>query len=373
MSGVHALHDTYTGFLPPLLPVFIEKMGLSRTDAGMLMVFTQAPSLIQPFIGHLSDRKNLTIWVLLAPAMTAVLMSISGQISNFGILAALLIFVGLSSAIFHAVGPVIAGRLSGKNLGRGMSIWMLGGELGRMLGPIVIVSVITAWGLKNVPWLMIAGIGSAILLYGLIHGVSTKTDNGREPLKFRKAFSQMKPILLPLTGILWIHAFLLAGLTTYLPVFLTDEGESLFFSGAALTILQAAGAAGALAAGSLSDYLGRKKVLFILKITAPVITLLFLYQNTWTRIPLLLLMGFTVISTTPVLMAAVQESFPENRAMANGVYMCLSFVIRSVATIIIGALGDFYGLKIALTAASLCMLAGSPIVFLLPKRERSEK
>ena len=45
----HAIHDTYTGFLPPLLPVLISKLALSKTEAGLLTAFMQSPSILQPF------------------------------------------------------------------------------------------------------------------------------------------------------------------------------------------------------------------------------------------------------------------------------------------------------------------------------------
>ena len=45
ISAGHAVHDTYTAFLPPLLPAFITEFALSTTQAGLLAVFLTAPSL----------------------------------------------------------------------------------------------------------------------------------------------------------------------------------------------------------------------------------------------------------------------------------------------------------------------------------------
>jgi FSR family fosmidomycin resistance protein-like MFS transporter len=70
------------------------------------------------------------------------MMSLLGMAPAYAVLALFLVVVGASSASLHAVGPVIAGNLSGRNLGKGMGFWMVGGELGRTLGPIVIVSAI---------------------------------------------------------------------------------------------------------------------------------------------------------------------------------------------------------------------------------------
>ncbi|MGD2206187.1 MAG: MFS transporter, partial [Anaerolineae bacterium] len=136
VSGGHAMHDTYTAFLSPLLPAFIENLMLTKTGAGLLTVFMQGPSLLQPFIGHVADRVSLRYMVILAPAVTATAMSLLGVAPAYAVLALLLMVAGLSSATLHSVAPVMAGRLSGERLGRGMGFWMVGGELGRTLGPL---------------------------------------------------------------------------------------------------------------------------------------------------------------------------------------------------------------------------------------------
>ena len=59
ITAGHAAHDTYSAFLPPLLPVFIDKLALAKAEAGLLTVFLQGPSLLQPLIGHLGDRFDL--------------------------------------------------------------------------------------------------------------------------------------------------------------------------------------------------------------------------------------------------------------------------------------------------------------------------
>jgi hypothetical protein len=51
-SSAHFVHDLYSSFLAPLLPVLIESLSLTKTAAGLLSVFYQWPSLLQPLIGH---------------------------------------------------------------------------------------------------------------------------------------------------------------------------------------------------------------------------------------------------------------------------------------------------------------------------------
>src|SRR5688572_10647049 len=52
VSLSHALIDAYAGFLPPLLPRIMDKMGLSIALAATLaMTFSLASSLVQPALG----------------------------------------------------------------------------------------------------------------------------------------------------------------------------------------------------------------------------------------------------------------------------------------------------------------------------------
>ncbi len=367
IAGVHALHDTYAGFLPPLLPLFIENLGISRVEAGLLDVFMRWPSVLQPLIGYLADRASLRYVLIIAPAITTTLMSLIGIAPSYAVLATLLLAVGLSSAAFHAVAPAIAGKLSGTLLGRGMSFWMMGGELGRALGPLVVVTAIRFVGVEGTPWLAILGVVSSLSLLVLLRDVQDTVAARGPALRFGRAMRAMSRVMLPLVALVITRALLSASLNTFLPTFLTEEGADLWFAGVSLTALELAGLPGVLTAGYLSDRLGRRLVLFVSVLAAPLLTLLLLSASGWVYVPVLLLLGFAMLSTTPVLMALVQESYPENRAMANGIYVSLSFIIRAIGLVVVGILGDRLGLRAAFTIGAVAALAGAPLILFLPR------
>lgn len=369
----HAVHDTYTAFLPPLLPIFISRLALSKSEAGLLTVFLQSPSALQPFIGHLADRISLRYLVFLAPGISATVMSLIGIAPSFFFIAIALMIAGLSSAGLHAVGPVMAGRLSKGNLGRGMSFWMVGGELGRTLGPIVIVSAIGLITIRETHWLMIGGWLTSILLFIRLRHVPGKPPSTGLSLPWKSALRQMRPLMLPLAGILVVRAFMSASITTFLPTYLSEEGAELWLAGASLSILEAAGVLGALAGGSLSDRFGRKPLLTLSMLFSPLFLFLFINTSGRAQIAILPLLGFTAISTTPVIMALVQESYPENRALANGIYMAMSFLIRSAVVVLVGGIGDIYGLRQGSIISGILMLLGIPLILLLPQTKSTHK
>ena len=177
VTGGHAVNDTYTSFLPPLLPSLIQSFGLSTTQAGLLSVFLQWPSVLQPFIGYLADRANLRYLVILAPAITGIAMSLLGVAPSYAWLGILLLIAGLSSAAMHSVGSVIAGGLSGSKLGRGMGYWMVGGGLGYTIGPLILVTTIQTAGIQAMPWLMLGGLVTSGVLYVRLRDVTSCTPD----------------------------------------------------------------------------------------------------------------------------------------------------------------------------------------------------
>ena len=245
---------------------------------------------------------------------------------------------------------------------------MVGGEAGRVLGPIVVVSVVAAWGLQGVPWLMFGGwLASGVLFIWLRH-VPDRPATTTGPRPWRPALVAMRPVLLPVAGIMAARTLLIASLTVYLPTFLNSEGLSLWLSGAALSIMQLAAVGGALAGGPSSDRWGRRSILAASLLFSSVFMFLFLGAQGWIAVPLLLLLGFSAVAVMPVSMALVQESFPQDRALANGIYMAINFLVQALGVLLLGALADWLGLRSAFTISAAVILLGLPIIFLLPKR-----
>lgn len=363
----HGIHDSYFAFIPAILPVLTESLGLTKFLAGLLSVFTQLPSFIQPFIGYLADRKNLRTVFVLSPAVSGIALSLLG-ISNVYLVLALLIFAaGLSSSFFHSIGPVLVGYVSGKNLGRGMSFWMMGGEFGRFIGPLAAVAAISAFTIRGLPWLMIGGLLMSAALHYFLRDVDSRHIQSPDSLTRKTDMRIFLPVLLPVWGVAASRSLITTLFNTYLPLYLTERGASLWLAGMSLSLAAAAGVVGALISGSLSDKIGRRRMLAISTALSAATSLLFLNSPAGLELPLLILMGFTVLSVNPVLMAVVLDHYPADRALANGIYMALQFVTTALAILVMGILGDRLGLQASFMIAAYVILAGLLFIWLIPR------
>jgi FSR family fosmidomycin resistance protein-like MFS transporter len=362
VSG-HFIHDVYTAFVAPLLPLIIEKLSLSLTLAGSLTALLQLPGLLNPFIGYLADKVSLRYFVILAPAVTATLISSIGFAPSYFALATILFVTGISVAAFHAPAPAMIAEVSGKKVGLGMSLFMAGGELARTIGPLLAVWAVSTWTLDGFYRIVVLGWAASLVLYiRLNHIPARPARNG----SVRVILPFLRTLFLPLLLITLFRNFMMTSLSVYLPTFMSRGGASLFVAGSALSIYELAGVAGALTSGTLSDRMGRKFTLLAAALSSAVILLVFLSVHGWMQAAVLLVLGFTNLSTTPVLMAIVQEHLPNNRAVGNGLYMSINFLMQLLTILGVGLLGDYFGLRAAFFWSAILSLLAIPPILALP-------
>ena len=158
--------------------------------------------------------------------------------------------------------------------------------------------------------------------------------------------------MLPIAFIVATRAMMTVMLSTYFPAFLRERGASTWVSGAGMTLLLVAGAFGSFVVGSLSDRHSRLYILAFVTTAHFLSMLVFLRTDNWLQIPIILLIGFLEIAALPVLMAMVQDSFVEDRAFINGLFLSINFVGTSLAVPLVGRLADLYNFQSAFQLAA---------------------
>ena len=359
ISVAHFLHDAYSTYLPPLLPLLIEKFGISLFLSGLLGVIQRIPNLLNPFIGILAERVKVRYFVIFAPAVTTVAMSLIGVAPLYIVVAILLFVTGLSSALFHVPAPVMISKVSGSRTGKGMSFFMFGGEFASAVGPLILVAVVEIWGLAGTLRLIPFGLATSAVLWWRLRKISIQEEvhSSAARIDYMGIFRQFRPVFFNLGGIILFNGALRATLILFLPVYLISEGENLWFAGISLAVLQVSGAAGTFIAGSISDRIGRRTTLLILTIAAPLFMLLFLYTERALRILSIVLLGVALMSPQSVMLASILDLDTKHKAFVNSIYMTMSFFVSAVMAMVAGAIADEAGLAKTFALFSVLSLA----------------
>ncbi|VGO19927.1 MFS transporter [Pontiella sulfatireligans] len=108
VAETHLLHDTYSSFFAPLIPLLTEKLGFAYAMAGTPSVVQKLPSLlINPLVGIMADKTVTRSGIIAAPIVTIVTMSLMEMAPSVTLLAImqlspLLMFLStLASGLFQ--------------------------------------------------------------------------------------------------------------------------------------------------------------------------------------------------------------------------------------------------------------------------------
>jgi len=373
IAATHLLHDVFSSFFAPLIPLLIEKLGFNYAMAGMLTVVQKLPSIFNPLIGLMADRVAIRSAIIATPVVTIVSMSLIGLSPSVAILAILLFVCGVSAAILHVTAPVLMRRVSGNKVGRGMSFFMFGGEIARTLGPLIITTAVSCWGLEGtwrlIPIGLVASLGLFVNLRSIDKQHIQHPDKG-EKISIEKNLREVAPFFFLVAPIILFRGFSRTALTTFLPAYMVEDGYSIKTAAVALAFLELAGAGGALMAGSLSDRAGRKNVLLVIMGLSPLLMLLFTLASGLLQWVMLGTMGLVFFASTPVFMAMIHDLNSDRPAFTNGIFMTVSFAASSIVALLVGVLADQYGFVKTYQITAVLSLCAVPLTFFIHDKSR---
>lgn len=372
ISFAHFVHDVYTSFLAPILPLLIEKFSLSFSFVSFLTVIQRAPSLLNPLVGYFADIFPIRYILIAIPALSAVMMSFIGLMPSVSFIVILLLASGIGASLFHVPAPIMVKHVSGNRIGKGMSYFMLGGEIARSIGPLYILGGISLWGLEGTYRLLPLGLLASLLLFFKFRNIpiAGELNKKNKETGALKVLKEQSNLFVSIGGIFFFTALVKGSVTTFLPTYMTENGTSLWVAGISLSIIQFAGATGTLFSGSISDKIGRRFTLMIMAITSLFLLLLFVFvSNTIFAIPVLIVIGFIMFATTPVLLAEVNTIKSEHSGLINGIFMTLNFAIGALSLLLTGVLGDYFGLKTTYILLAFIGFVAIYFVSRLPKGE----
>ncbi|MFS8071898.1 MAG: MFS transporter, partial [Byssovorax sp.] len=166
LALVHTANDGVTAILGALLPTLQERLDLGPTLLAIIVAaFWIASSLLQPFFGALAEQVGPRTIGALGVVSAALFLSLVGVAPSLWVVFALIILGGMGSAALHPVGTAIAGGSYSHNRALGVGLFTAGGMVGFALGPLLILALVSKYGIEATPWLMVPGLLLGALVY----------------------------------------------------------------------------------------------------------------------------------------------------------------------------------------------------------------
>jgi FSR family fosmidomycin resistance protein-like MFS transporter len=368
VSAQHATHDTYAAFIGTLLPVLIERLGIPIGAAGLLASAYRLPSILQPFLGYWADKYDARLLVVWMPVTTAIAISCLGLVPSYTATLVALLLAGLSSAAFHPAAGAMVTRVGGDRWGRATAYFQTGGEIGRMIGPVLIASVLTFIVLERIWILALPAVGISLYAFRVIAGKNARVPRPPPPAALGAALKARRGPISLIAIIVLLRSLSIASFQTYFPTFMTQLGYPLQIAGFGLTLYEIGAVGGQFLGGGLSDRLGRRRLMLASQISAgPMLFGALSFAGQPIGYAFLVVGGFLALLAGSAQQALMQELLPGNRSVATGISYVLGYESSVVATLVIGLVADWVGLASALSVSVWLSIASLPFTLLLPE------
>ncbi len=385
LTVVHTVIDSYATVLPHLLPLLLKKLA-SQTAARnslagiIISVYSTFSSLGQIFFGWASDRFQTMHFVTFGVAFTAIALSLLGIAPSLFLVLVLLGIGGCGVAAFHPKATSQAAALAGENRGFAISIFLTGGNIGRGLGPLLIMYlVVYRYGLESMPWCMSAGVLVALLIPKALKLPKVAVNVSSQvvvaptnpPEKRKNLWGAIRPHWHPLL-VLYLLSVLRTitgiGLENFLSLYLDDLQYSNLARSGVIGLFIFAASMGIMVGGSLSDRINYYGLLLFSFIASPPLLYLSLHSTGVTFLILLFLGNFVLSSSTTINIVLAQRLLPEHENIASSFMMGAAWSIGGLLSIPVGLLGDHFGLARVLDGLVMLPLISIVLVPLLKQK-----
>jgi FSR family fosmidomycin resistance protein-like MFS transporter len=359
LAAGHVVNDMNQGAVPALLPFLIAERGLTYTAAGgIVLAATLLSSLIQPVLGHLSDRRPLPFLIPLGVLAAGGGLALAGAVTSYPATIAAILLSGAGVAAFHPESARYANYASGERRATGMSVFSVGGNLGIALGPVAIAALAGSGGVARITWMILPAVLMAALLARELPRLRPLRPQAAHVLAQAGADGPRWSAFARLSGVIVIRSLFAFGLVSFVPLYLVRvRGVPKEAAALAVTAMLLAGALATLAGGRLADRFGRRAVLVGFLLPLAPLLVFFLRVPGLAGLASLVLIGGGTVGTYSVAVVMGQEYLPGREGIAGGVTMGLAIGIGGAGVPLLGALADRQGV-----AAVFPVLAALPLL-----------
>ncbi len=357
----HLLNDMFQAVIPAIYPMIKESLGLSFVQIGIITLVNQlTSSLLQPLVGYFSDKHPRPYSLVVGMCFTLMGLLLLSMADNFWLILLSVAFVGIGSSVLHPESSKVARMASGGAKGLAQSIFQVGGNIGRAIGPVVVALLIVPHGQGSIRWLTLLAVVAIILLARIGRWYASYiAHHSQGPSKFdvenkrRHSRKEITIALLVLLVLMFSKDFYMSNIQNYLTFFLIDKFSlSVESSQYCLFAFLAASAVGLIIGGEVGDRYGHKYVIWGSILGAAPFALLLPHCNLFWTIVLCVVIGMIITSSMSAILVYATELLPGNVGMISGAFFGLSFGLGGIGSALFGWMADVSGIQhvFALTA-----------------------
>jgi len=378
ISFSHFLNDTMQSLIASVYPILKDNYALDFAQIGLItLAFQFTASLLQPAVGHFTDKKAQPFSLSVGMASTffgLLLLSVAHQYLVILVAAAM---IGLGSAVFHPESARIARLASGGRYGFAQSVFQLGGAFGSSMGPVLAALIVVPFGQGSIAWFSSIAFIAIVILWriGLWYRPQI-TARKTVPIARDPSAPGGRRVLVALAVLvmlLFSKQLYVSSLSSYYIFYLIDKfGVSTQTAQIYLFIFLAANAVGTFFGGPLGDRFGRKIVIWFSIVGALPFTLALPYAGLAASAVLSVIIGLIISSTTPSIIVFAQELVPHRFGMISGVFFGVAFGIGGLGAAVLGKVADHTSIAFVYQICAFLPAIGLLAVFLpkMPKHTR---
>lgn len=348
VSFCHLLNDMVQSLLPSIYPILKSSFSLDFGQIGLITLTNQiTASLLQPFIGHYTDRRPMPYSLPIGMSVTLTGLVLLAVAHNYFLLLVAASLIGVGSAVFHPESSRVARMASGGQHGMAQSFFQVGGNTGSAIGPLLAAFIVLPRGLGGVGWFSPAALLGIVVLIWVggwykqrqkhLESRATRHDENAVVLPRKKVIGAIAVLV----ALIFSKYFYLASITSYYTFYLINRFHvSVQSSQIHLFVFLGAVAAGTLIGGPVGDRVGRKLVIWCSILGVLPFTLLLPYANLfWTGV-LSVIIGFVIASAFSAILVYAQDLVPGRVGMISGLFFGFAFGLGGIGAAVLGELAD---------------------------------
>ncbi|HEV2527777.1 MAG TPA: MFS transporter [Thermomicrobiales bacterium] len=368
----HMTNDLIGGILPILVIRAREEFSLSIAQGGLIVLaYTSAASLSQPFFGYICDRfpkRWFAPVALLGGGLFAASWAVAPTYESLLVLA---FIAGLGSGAYHPFGATNAAAVTaGPQRNTALSVYTFGGSFGFGLGPVVAAVLFTLGGNSGLLFLALPASIVAWLIWTQMAKVSaaqaavTSASGTVDGARSRPEWGLLARVI----SIVMLRSWVVLSVFQYLPAWFQDLGYSSAFYATLTTVTILSGAIGTLLGGLFVNRIGPRRLLlgsFSLLVIPLILLTMFPGPQAFVFAIAFGLLGDAGLA---VPLVAAQRLLPGRAGVASGLILGLGFITGGIGVPITGLIADNYGIPAALLIVAPLTLIGTGIALTLPSR-----